>query len=133
LGRNWSPKLNLYHDQALVKTGPFSFFMHPVYASYFLTFGGYSLFSGNMFFLALSCLYHSLNLIRARTEEKMLQEKFGGAYESYCLHVLCRQSIVLVPIIVISCLGMIDEVSWLVIGKMPFLESGYKLWVQLSG
>jgi hypothetical protein len=40
---------------------------------------------------------------------------------------------VLMPIILISCLGMIDEVSWLVIGKMPFLELGYKLWVQLSG
>jgi protein-S-isoprenylcysteine O-methyltransferase Ste14 len=69
LGRNWSPKLNIYPDHELVRVGPYKYLRHPVYVSYSLTFMGLALILGNFLCSIFGFIYQVLNLIRAKHEE----------------------------------------------------------------
>jgi len=68
----------------LISHGVFRFFRHPVYLGITFAFGGLFLAIGStvgMIYWAVVVI--PLNLLRARWEERALQEKFGDAYQAY--------------------------------------------------
>ncbi len=133
LGSNWSAKVNIYSDHKLINTGPYKIFRHPVYISYLLTFAGYGILSGNMLFILFAFVYHALNSMRAKQEEKMLLEKFGDKYQTYIQETnMCGATPLMAFIIVCNILGAIDEVIyWPLTGNSFTFNWGYRMWLIL--
>ena len=88
LGKNWTPIINPNtsgtNTTKVVKSGPYRYIRHPIYAAMFVTFLGFWVFVSNWilggvpFFLGF-CIYFS-NIGR---EEKLLIDKFGKEYGNY--------------------------------------------------
>jgi protein-S-isoprenylcysteine O-methyltransferase Ste14 len=95
LGRHYDLELEIHRDHELVRSGPYRFVRHPVYTGLGLHFAGACLATGNLLLIAGTLLvtYPALYL-RARTEERLLRERFGPAYEEYA-----RQVGMLVPLL----------------------------------
>jgi protein-S-isoprenylcysteine O-methyltransferase Ste14 len=88
LGRHYDLELEIHRDHELVRTGPYRFVRHPVYTGLALHFAGACLATGNLLFIAGTLLvtYPALYL-RARTEERLLRERFGAEYDEYARRV----------------------------------------------
>ena len=88
LGRHYDLELEIHRDHELVRTGPYGFVRHPVYTGLGLHFAGACLATGNLLLVAGTLLvtYPALYL-RAKTEERLLRERFGAAYEDYARRV----------------------------------------------
>jgi protein-S-isoprenylcysteine O-methyltransferase len=88
LGRHYDLELEIHRDHELVRTGPYRFVRHPVYTGLGLHFAGACLATGNLLLIAGTLLvtYPALYL-RARTEERLLRERFGVAYDAYAREV----------------------------------------------
>ncbi len=68
----------------LVARGVYKFLRHPIYVGIFFTLLGIFIASGSRFGLIyLAVVVLPLNLVRARLEERALQEKFGENYADY--------------------------------------------------
>jgi protein-S-isoprenylcysteine O-methyltransferase Ste14 len=95
LGRHYDLELEIHRDHELVRTGPYRFVRHPVYTGLGLHFLGACLATGNLLLIAGTLLltYPALYL-RAKTEERLLRERFGAAYDDYA-----RQVGMLVPLL----------------------------------
>jgi protein-S-isoprenylcysteine O-methyltransferase Ste14 len=95
LGRHYDLELEVHRDHELVRSGPYRFVRHPVYTGLGLHFAGACLATGNLLLIAGTLLvtYPALYL-RAKTEERLLRERFGAAYEEYA-----RQVGMLVPLV----------------------------------
>lgn len=85
LGQSFSylPEAN-----ALVKTGLYSIFSHPIYIFSGLSVFGYLLLLGDRTWLAIFVLLLPVQWLRARLEDKVLAESFGREYEIYRQTVL---------------------------------------------
>jgi protein-S-isoprenylcysteine O-methyltransferase Ste14 len=88
LGRHYDLELEIHRDHELVRTGPYRFVRHPLYTGLGLHFAGACLATGNLLLIAGTLLvtYPALYL-RARTEERLLRERFGAAYDEYARKV----------------------------------------------
>jgi protein-S-isoprenylcysteine O-methyltransferase Ste14 len=88
LGRHYDLELEVHRDHELVRSGPYRFVRHPVYTGLGLHFAGACLATGNLLLIAGTLLvtYPALYL-RAKTEEGLLRERFGAAYEEYARRV----------------------------------------------
>jgi len=88
LGRHYDLELEIHRDHELVRNGPYRFVRHPIYTGLGLHFAGACLATGNLLLFAGTLLvtYPALYL-RARTEERLLRERFGAAYEAYARKV----------------------------------------------
>jgi protein-S-isoprenylcysteine O-methyltransferase Ste14 len=95
LGRHYDVELEIHRDHELVRGGPYRLVRHPVYTGLGLHFAGACLATGNLLVIAGTLLvtYPALYL-RAKTEERLLRERFGAAYEEYA-----RQVGMLVPLL----------------------------------
>jgi protein-S-isoprenylcysteine O-methyltransferase Ste14 len=95
LGRHYDLELEVHRDHELVRAGPYRFVRHPVYTGLMLHFAGACLATGNVLLIAGTVLvtYPALYL-RAKTEERLLRERFGPAYDAYA-----RQTGMLVPLL----------------------------------
>ncbi|MEK6207980.1 MAG: isoprenylcysteine carboxylmethyltransferase family protein [Chloroflexota bacterium] len=95
LGRHYDLELEVHRDHELVRSGPYRFVRHPVYTGLGLHFAGACLATGNLLLIAGTLLvtYPALYL-RAKTEERLLRERFGAAYDEYA-----RQVGMLVPLL----------------------------------
>jgi protein-S-isoprenylcysteine O-methyltransferase Ste14 len=88
LGRHYDLELEIHRDHELVRTGPYRFVRHPIYTGLGLHFAGACLATGNLvliagtFLVTLPALY-----LRAKTEERLLRERFGPAYDVYAREV----------------------------------------------
>jgi protein-S-isoprenylcysteine O-methyltransferase Ste14 len=78
-------RLTIKSDHQLVTEGIYSSIRHPIYTSYILLFVGFCLVLQSFWGLGLLC---SVCLVwfgsRIGIEEKMLLERFGDEYQSYC-------------------------------------------------
>lgn len=84
LGRHYDLELEIHRDHELVRTGPYRFVRHPIYAGLGLHFAGACLATGNLALIAGTLLVTVPSLyLRARTEERLLRERFGTAYDAY--------------------------------------------------
>ena len=95
LGRHYDVELEIHRDHELVRGGPYRLVRHPVYTGLGLHFAGACLATGNLLVIAGTLLvtYPAL-YVRAKTEERLLRERFGAAYEEYA-----RQVGMLVPLL----------------------------------
>jgi protein-S-isoprenylcysteine O-methyltransferase Ste14 len=84
LGSNWTMTIGLREDHKLITDGIFKYIRHPMYAAHIFWAMAQILLLHNWFaaypFLITSV---TLYLIRYRSEEKMMIEKFGNEYNQY--------------------------------------------------
>ena len=83
LGHAFTPSILVQEDQTLRETGPYAHMRHPGYAGALINGLGTALAfqSGLGLLLALAMLIPMR--VRIRTEERLMAEHFGPAYESY--------------------------------------------------
>ena len=88
LGRHYDLVLEVHQDHELVRRGPYALVRHPVYTGLALHFAGACLATGNLLLIAGTLLvsYPSF-YARARAEERLLRDQFGGEYETYAREV----------------------------------------------
>ena len=83
LGRNWSGTVTVKENHELIRTGPYSFVRHPIYAGLLLAALGTALIHGRVRdFLGFGLAFFGWWL-KSRTEEKFMVELFGGDYIQY--------------------------------------------------
>ena len=84
LGRFWSLHVEIRENHELVRSGPFRWVRHPAYASMILEVTSFGLILHAFYMLLLiPVIFLPVVLIRLKTEETALLEKFGDAYREY--------------------------------------------------
>jgi protein-S-isoprenylcysteine O-methyltransferase Ste14 len=84
LGRQFRVNAGLYEDHQLVRTGAYAIVRHPIYASLFAMLGGTLCFVARW-----ECALFSIALfvagteIRVRTEDRLLESRFGAQFHEY--------------------------------------------------
>ncbi len=83
LGRFFVHKAVVFQDHALVTAGPYRFVRHPVYSGYLAMLLGSGLGTLNLCLLLLWPFSLLGILVQARSEEQLLESKFGQVYQNY--------------------------------------------------
>ncbi len=84
LGKQFRVQAGLYHDHELVRTGPYALVRHPIYASFLALLVATLLLWTPWPWAALSLGLALLGTeIRVRTEDGLLQSRFGGQFAAY--------------------------------------------------
>ena len=85
LGLYWSPTLQVREEHQLITTGVYAQIRHPMYSAMFLQGIGQMLFLPNWFAgPAWLVTFSALYLFRVGNEERMMSDRFGPQYDSYC-------------------------------------------------
>jgi len=88
LGRHYDLVLEVHAGHELVRTGPFAWVRHPVYSGLAIHFIGACLATGNvLLILGTLLVIFPAFYARARAEERLLREQFGGEYARYAKEV----------------------------------------------
>src|SRR3979490_1555867 len=88
LGRHYDLELEIHRDHELVRGGPYRFVRHPVYTGLALHFARACWAPGLLVLIAGPLLVPFPGLyLRAWTEERLLRERFGPAYDAYAREV----------------------------------------------
>ncbi|GHO68404.1 hypothetical protein KSC_072960 [Ktedonobacter sp. SOSP1-52] len=84
LGHNWSPTVEISHEQVLVTQGIYQVIRHPIYAALWLMGIAQVLLLQN-WVAGLSGLIASslVQFLRVPQEEQMMLDQFGDAYREY--------------------------------------------------
>jgi protein-S-isoprenylcysteine O-methyltransferase Ste14 len=83
LGKNWSGLVQVKHDHELIRTGPYRFVRHPIYAGILLALVGTSICRRNVWgFLGVALVGLGFWL-KSRLEERFMVETFGAQYDDY--------------------------------------------------
>lgn len=84
LGKQWSLQARVLENHKLIREGPYRFVRHPIYTGMLgmIVAGGlaWSHWIGLLIALALFAIGTG---IRVRSEEKLLSERFGAAFDDY--------------------------------------------------
>lgn len=84
LGKNWSPKTEIFSEHRLVTTGPYKRLRHPMYAQGWLwTIAQIFIVSNYIAGFSGVIAWAILYFIRVPREEKMLMGTFGEEYKEY--------------------------------------------------
>lgn len=84
LGKNWSLLLELKKDHELIMSGPYKYVRHPMYASIYIIHIGFLILTANWLVgILLLAPFTLLYIVRVRSEEQMMLEKFGKKYQDY--------------------------------------------------
>jgi protein-S-isoprenylcysteine O-methyltransferase Ste14 len=87
LGRNWSGVVTVKEGHELIRTGPYGYVRHPIYAGVLTGLIGTVICSGTLR-AVLGLLVIAIALARkVRIEEAMMRETFPGQYQKYCEEV----------------------------------------------
>jgi protein-S-isoprenylcysteine O-methyltransferase Ste14 len=88
IGRHYDLELEVHADHEVVRTGPYRLVRHPIYTGLLAHLIGACVATGNLLLVA-GTLFVVLPIfyIRARTEEQLLREQLGPAYEAYAREV----------------------------------------------
>lgn len=88
LGNCFTMHLSIQDGHKIICSGPYKYLRHPSYAGAFLMYFGTTLFLHVRFSLLLALIILPIAwLRRIYYEEKLLAEKFGKEYKSYCKSV----------------------------------------------
>lgn len=88
LGRQWSFAARLVEEHALVTEGPYQIVRHPIYTGMFGMLVATALAVSHWIALPIAIAVFLIGTsIRVRSEEKLLREAFGQAYEEYAKRV----------------------------------------------
>jgi len=84
LGKQWSLQARVLEDHKLVREGPYRFVRHPIYTGMFgMIIAAGLTWSHWIGFLIALALFSIGTAIRVRSEEKLLREQFGTAFDDY--------------------------------------------------
>jgi protein-S-isoprenylcysteine O-methyltransferase Ste14 len=84
LGKYFTLDLTIKQDHKLITDGYYKLVRHPVYTAVLMTFLGFGLFLNNWISLAFAFLpVFAALIVRMKTEEAALVEKFGDEYIEY--------------------------------------------------
>jgi len=83
LGLNVTDTVVTRRDATLVRSGPYRFVRHPLYAFGALVLAGWALLTANLFVAAAGTVAAALLARRTRIEEAHLIERFGDQYRAY--------------------------------------------------
>ena len=84
LGKQWRIQAGVYSDHELIRSGPYAFVRHPIYASmlgmlvatgFIMTWWPVVIAAAAIFIIGIE--------IRIRAEEKLLRSRFGESFEAY--------------------------------------------------
>ena len=88
LGKQWSLQARVLEHHELIRHGPYRIVRHPIYTGMFGMIVAGSLAYGHWLGLLIaSVVYYFGTIIRIRSEEKLLREQFGSAYQEYARDV----------------------------------------------
>jgi protein-S-isoprenylcysteine O-methyltransferase Ste14 len=83
LGRNWSDKVVIQAGHQLICTGPYARLRHPIYSGVLLGVLGTALVLGEWRGLVAFVLLLTNYAIKARKEDRVLEESFGAEFEEH--------------------------------------------------
>jgi protein-S-isoprenylcysteine O-methyltransferase Ste14 len=83
LAANWSSRVVIHRNHALIRVGPYAFVRHPIYAGLLVTMFGTALVLGEVRGLAAVIIAAAAWGWKSRQEEAMLLTRFGPDYEHY--------------------------------------------------
>ena len=83
LGQHYSYALETKTGQTLIKSGPYSRVRHPLYSVHNLFNLGMVFLTANILLTVFAIIGVPFTYVRMKSEEKMMLEKFGSAYEDY--------------------------------------------------
>jgi protein-S-isoprenylcysteine O-methyltransferase Ste14 len=84
LGKNWSDEPVILEDQVLITSGPYRYIQHPIYTAFLMILGSSLLISDNWFLGLMWIGMVGIDIAtRIRTEEKLLESKFGDQFQVY--------------------------------------------------
>ena len=83
LGKNLTDTVVTRKDHTLVTSGPYRWVRHPLYLAFALAIPADTLVTANWFLALASTATFALLVVRTRTEEEKLVERFGDAYLDY--------------------------------------------------
>lgn len=83
LGRNWSGVISVKVDHELIRSGPYAWVRHPIYAGMVLAWFGTALVNGEWRGLPAVALVLAAFLIKSRIEDAWMSQRFGAEYEEY--------------------------------------------------
>lgn len=83
LGRNLTDTVVTRREHTLVSGGPYRWIRHPFYSSIFLMVVANALATANWFLFLAGVLFIGLMVLRTRTEEQFLLQRFGEEYQEY--------------------------------------------------
>jgi protein-S-isoprenylcysteine O-methyltransferase Ste14 len=88
LGQQWSLQARVLEHHELIQRGPYRIVRHPIYTGMFGMLVAASLAYGHWLGLLIASLVYCFGtIVRIRSEEKLLREQFGSAYEEYAREV----------------------------------------------
>src|SRR5438477_7861680 len=88
LGKQWSLQARVLEHHELIRRGPYRIVRHPIYTGMFGMLIVSSMAHGHWIGLLIASLVYCVGtIIRIRSEEKLLREQFGSAYEEYAREV----------------------------------------------
>ncbi|MFL6861788.1 MAG: methyltransferase family protein [Allosphingosinicella sp.] len=88
MGANWSLAARVREDHQLCTQGVFGRLRHPIYTGMGLFLAGLAIGVGHEANLVVGLpLFLIGTAIRVREEERLLRDRFGGAYDSYAARV----------------------------------------------
>jgi protein-S-isoprenylcysteine O-methyltransferase Ste14 len=84
LGKQWSLQARVLENHKLVREGPYRFVRHPIYTGMLgMIIAAGLAWSHWIGFLIAFLLFSIGTAIRIRSEEKLLREQFGAAFDDY--------------------------------------------------
>ena len=83
LGLNVTDTVETRREATLVRTGPYRWVRHPLYAFGTLVLAGWALLTANAFVAATGAIAAALIVLRTRIEETHLIRRFGDDYVTY--------------------------------------------------
>lgn len=92
IGRNWGQPMTFKEGHELVKTGPYRFVRHPIYAGILFAMLASALVSPFFFIPFIFLAFYFVH--SARTEQRIMLEHFSDQYRAYM-----KQTKVLIPFI----------------------------------
>jgi protein-S-isoprenylcysteine O-methyltransferase Ste14 len=86
LAENWSARVTIKVGHELIRTGPYTYFRHPIYSGLLLAAIGTAIAFGEIKGLLGVCFILTGFLIKAKKEENMLIAQFGSSFEEHRRH-----------------------------------------------
>lgn len=84
LGNNWNAEPVILEDQVLITSGPYQYIQHPIYTAFIMILGSILIISSNWILGLMWIGMVGIDVAaRIRTEEKLLESKFGDQFQDY--------------------------------------------------